>query len=164
MIRAVTDVLLWFSALGSGLVAGLFFTFSTFVMKALSNLPQDKGVSAMNEINRVILRSLFMPLFIGTTLASVTLAILGALRVNEPGGASMLLGGVVYGVGMFLCTILFNVPLNNELARVDAASAEAAPVWARYLKSWTLWNHLRAAASTIACALFIAALLAAAGG
>lgn len=160
MMQSVTDALLWFSALGSGLVAGLFFTFSTFIMKALSNLPQDKGVSAMIEINRVILRSLFMPLFFGTTLASMALAVLGALRVGDAGAGPMLLGGVIYIVGMFLCTMLFNVPLNNELARVDPTSADAASVWARYLKRWTFWNHLRTLASTLACGLFIAALLA----
>ena len=157
----VIDGLLWLAALGNGLVGGLFFAFSTFIMRALANLPQDKGVSAMVEINRVILRSLFMPLFVGTTLASAALAVIGALHMGEPGSVLMLIGGVSYVVGMFLCTMVLNVPLNNELDRVDPAGAVAGPVWARYLERWTVWNHVRTLASLLASALFIGALLSA---
>jgi len=86
----------------------------------------------------------------------------GALfRWGEPGAMAMLAAGSIYFVGMFLCTILFNVPLNNVLAAVDPASAEAAPDWSRYLKVCTAWNHVRTVASTAACALFIAAIAAA---
>jgi uncharacterized membrane protein len=52
------------------------------------------------------------------------------------------------------------VPLNNALAAVDPASAEAAGVWARYLNDWTLWNHVRTISSIVASALFIAAIVA----
>ena len=72
----------------------------------------------------------------------------------------MLAGGLIYIAGMFLCTILFNVPLNNALSAVDPASRTAAPVWARYLKEWTLWNHVRTLSSTAASALYIAAIAA----
>ena len=70
----------------------------------------------------------------------------------------MLAGGVLYVIGMFVFTVVFNVPLNNALAAVDPASTEAAPLWARYLTDWTLWNHVRTIASTAACALFIWAI------
>jgi uncharacterized membrane protein len=59
---------------------------------------------------------------------------------------------------MFICTILFNVPLNNQLAAVSAQSSEALPVWSGYLSRWTRWNHVRTVASAIASGLFIAAL------
>jgi uncharacterized membrane protein len=39
------------SKLGSGLVAGIFFSFSNFFMKALARLPPDKGIAAMQNIN-----------------------------------------------------------------------------------------------------------------
>jgi uncharacterized membrane protein len=61
---------------------------------------------------------------------------------------------------MFLCTVLFNVPLNNALAVVDPASSAVSPVWARYLKNWTCWNHLRTISSTAAMVLYIAAIAA----
>jgi uncharacterized membrane protein len=37
--------------LGSGLIAGVFFAFSTFVMKALARLPAAHGIAAMQSIN-----------------------------------------------------------------------------------------------------------------
>ena len=33
------------AALGCGLMAGVFFAFSTFVMKALSRIPQGEGIA-----------------------------------------------------------------------------------------------------------------------
>jgi uncharacterized membrane protein len=61
---------------------------------------------------------------------------------------------------MFVVTMVFNVPLNDALAAVDPGSPDAAPLWARYLKDWTFWNHVRTITSTAACALFIAAIAA----
>lgn len=48
--------------------------------------------------------------------------------------------------------MLFNVPLNNLLASTGPEN------WARYLSTWTRWNHLRTLASIGAAALFIAAI------
>lgn len=73
---------------------------------------------------------------------------------------AMLAGGFIYVVGMFIVTMVFNVPLNDALAVVDPSSTEAASVWARYLRDWTMWNHVRTIASTAACACFIAAIAA----
>jgi uncharacterized membrane protein len=127
-------------------------------MTALDRSGQVHGVLAMNSINVVILESLFMPVFFGTTLASLALAVLSLMRWNDPAAMTMLAGGLIYVVGMFGVTMFFNVPLNNELAAVDPASAAAAPVWARYLKDWTVWNHVRTIASLVSTALFIIAL------
>ncbi len=160
MTQYILTILLWFSAIGSGLVAGLFFAFSTFIMTAFARIPQGHGISAMQSINSTILGSLFMPLFFGTALASLVIAGSALFHWDGPGAMAMLAAGSIYLVGMFLCTILFNVPLNNVLAAVDPASAEAAPVWSRYLKVWTAWNHVRTVASTAACGFFITAIAA----
>jgi uncharacterized membrane protein len=156
----VVPILLWFAAIGCGLMAGLYFAFSAFVMGALGRIGQASGISAMNAINVDIVRSLFMPLFFGTTLVSAILVIVAVFLLGEPGALAMLAGGVVYVAGMFVVTMMFNVPLNNALAAADPASTEAASLWARYLKEWTFWNHVRTVASTAACALFIAAIAA----
>lgn len=152
-------ILLWFAAMGCGLIAGLYFAFSAFVMTALGRIDQVHGIAAMNAINSTILRSLFMPLFWGTTGASILLAGFAAIRWSEPGAAVMLVGGGVYVAGMFGVTVFRNVPLNNALAQAEAAGADLSPIWARYLEDWTAWNHVRMVASTVAASLFIAALV-----
>jgi len=158
-MRTLVTGLLWLSAIGCGLLAGLYFAFSTFIMTALGRIDQAAGISAMNAINTVIVQSLFLPVFLGSTLTAAALAVLAPFRWDEPGAALWLIGSVLYVVGMFVVTAVFNVPLNNALMAVAPASGEAATLWARYLVDWTWWNHVRTVASTAAFALFVAALV-----
>jgi uncharacterized membrane protein len=41
------------TALGCGLAAGVFYAFSTFVMKALARLPAAQGFAAMQSISDI---------------------------------------------------------------------------------------------------------------
>lgn len=159
MIDIATTALLWFGAIGCGMMAGLYFAFSAFVMAALRRAGPAVGIAAMNSINTVILRSLFMPLFWGTTLAGAALVVIALSGWNASAAGAMFAGGGVYVLGMFVCTIVFNVPLNNALQAVDAGSDAALPVWQRYLTQWTRWNHVRTIACAVSCALFIWTLI-----
>ena len=150
--------LLWTAALSSGLMAGIYFAFSVFVMTAFDRIPAANAVAAMNSINKVILRSLFMPLFFGSSLASIILIITGIGMWGKTGAVMILSAGVIYIAGMFLCTVFFNVPLNDRLARVDPNSAELQAEWQNYFRKWTLWNHVRTLASFATCTLCIYAL------
>lgn len=71
----------------------------------------------------------------------------------------LLLGSLLYLVGVILVTIAANVPLNNELAAVTPGSDQGARTWGRYLSVWTRWNHVKTAAPFVAALLFIMALL-----
>jgi uncharacterized membrane protein len=53
---------------GSALIAGTFFAFSTFVMRALAKLPAREGIGAMQSINLVVINPLFLGAFIGTAI------------------------------------------------------------------------------------------------
>lgn len=151
-------VILWASAIGCGLMAGVYFTFSAFVMRALASIPVASAISAMNSINKVIVTSAFLPLFFATTVASALLIGLVFLSAAIAGSIYAIIGGAIYLVGMFACTIVFNVPLNNKLAALEPNSDEAAMIWQAYLHTWTRWNHVRTAASTAATVLFICAI------
>ncbi len=142
------------SAFGCGLVAGTFFAFSTFVMKALGNLPPPQGIAAMQSINVVVINRWFMTAFFGTAGVCVAVMIVSLQRWHDPGTAYSLAGGVLYLVGTVLVTILFNVPRNNALAAVAPHTSEAAALWASYLSGWTAWNHVRTIAALAASALF----------
>lgn len=146
------------AALGSGLVAGIFFAFSTFIMKALGKLPAEKGIAAMQSINVVIINPWFIPLFIGTALLCLFIMVLTFVQRPSSAMTWLLLGCILYFVGSFVFTMIFNVPRNNALDAVDAASAEGAKLWVDYLVSWTFWNHVRTVASLGAMASFIMAL------
>lgn len=140
------------AALGSALMAGLFFAFSVAVMRALGRLPVPQGIAAMQAINRAILNPVFFVVFFGTAAACVAVAIAALLDWPALGTDWLLAGSLLYLVCGLLVTLLFNVPLNNALAKAEPESDEAARLWARYLSRWTAWNHLRTVGTLAATA------------
>ena len=151
-------ILLWIAAIGCGAMGGLYFAFSAFIMRALERAGPVPGIHSMNSINVVILKSLFMPLFWATTLASLVLAVIGLVHSSEPDGVMVGAAGIIYVVGMFGVTMFFNVPLNNALAAADPNTTSGVAVWNRYKKVWTLWNHVRTVSSLAASVLFTKAI------
>ena len=151
-------ITLWVAAIGCGLMAGVYFTFSVFVMRSLAEIPATHGIAAMQSINRVIVSSAFFPLFFGTTVAGLLLAIVPSLYWNSDSAIFSAIGGAIYVVGMFICTVAFNVPLNNRLASLEPGDKKSMEFWKAYQRTWTRWNHVRTAASTTASILFIYAI------
>ena len=88
----------------------------------------------------------------------------GQLDVPKPGVGGAWRNQVTWFaislVGMFVVTMLFNVPRNNALDASDPAAPAGQALWARYWKEWTAWNHVRTLASTAALILFVMALAA----
>ena len=145
------------AAVGSGLIAGLFFAFSNFVMKALGSVAPERGMASMQAINRTVLNPLFLGVFLGTAFVCAAAVIYAVWRWEAPGAAWLFFGAVLYLAGTLLVTMIFNLPLNDLLASVDPLSAEGVRVWQDYVVRWTVWNHVRTAASLAATASFILA-------
>ncbi len=143
-----------FAALGCGLVAGVFFAFSTFVMSALARLQPAQGIAAFQSINITVYNPWFMTAFLGTGAACIFLAVSSLFKWHQPSAVYLLVGSLLYLVGAVGVTIAFNVPLNDALAIVKPDSAEGATLWARFLTHWTLWNHVRTIAALLAAASF----------
>ena len=70
---------LFLLCIGAGIVGGVFFAFSTFVMKALAQLPASQGVAAMQRISVVVINPLFMGAFMGTALLAAACIVLRAV-------------------------------------------------------------------------------------
>jgi uncharacterized membrane protein len=157
-LDAILFFLALFAALGCALVAGVFFAFSNFVMKALARIHPSSGVAAMQSINVTVLNPGFLGLFLGT--AAICLALLVAALLIWPGtgAAILLIGSSVYLVGSFMVTAAFNVPRNKALARVDGSSPESLAHWRAYVSGWTRWNHVRTIAALAAAAALTIAL------
>jgi uncharacterized membrane protein len=142
------------AALACGLMAGLFFAFSNFVMNALGRIPPSAGIAAMQSINVTVLNPLFLLVFLGAAVSSLVLACFALLRWQHPASAWLLAGAVLYLVGGFIVTAAGNVPLNDALARVDALNPESVSFWREYVTRWSVWNHARTVACLLACAAF----------
>lgn len=144
-------------AVGSGLVSGLMFAFSTSVMPGLARRPPAEGLAAMQSMNSAILNPVFGVVFGGTSLVCLGLLVSAPFTTEHPGAGWRALGALLFLVGAFLVTMVVNVPLNEALDKVDPAALDAPGEWERFQSRWVPWNHLRAVASTgAAVTLFLA--------
>ncbi|MFC4303723.1 DUF1772 domain-containing protein [Cohnella boryungensis] len=146
------------AAVGTGMVAGVLFAFSAFVMKALSRISAVYGVSAMQSINIVVQNPLCSLLFFGTGLISLTLIVMALLGWGDYEAGYLFAGGLSY-VFALLVTGAFNVPLNNKLASVKLDTQGISQVWDRFYAKWIVWNHVRTAACVVSSVFFILAML-----
>jgi len=144
---------------GAALVGGTLFGFSAFVMPGLGRVPPAEGLRAMQAINAAALRPAFLAAFLGAAAASVVVgawALVG--EAAGPARSALLAGSLLYLVGVFAVTAVVHVPRNEALAAVDADTRGAPEAWARYRRTWTVWNHVRAAAGLAATVAYGLAL------
>jgi len=157
MTGKAATVLILASALSSALVAGIFYAFSSFVMPALARIQSSEGIHAMNSINVTVITPSFMALFMGSALLGIVLGGWSLFSISQPDSQLVLLGCLLYVVGCFGVTMVFNVPLNNRLAATSPADGNL--FWQGYLQTWTLWNTVRTAAAALASMVFVAVAL-----
>ena len=158
MLIAAIPYLTILAAIGSGLMAGLFFAFSNSVMPALARMPVPQGVAAMNHVNAIIQNPLFFVAFFGPALVGLVLTGAALLGLTARPGW-LVAGALLHLIGNIAITVAVNVPLNNALAATAADPVASAQTWAAYLDRWVWWNHVRAIACTGAMAAFIVALI-----
>ncbi len=153
------DYLVIAAVLGSGVVAGIFFTFSNFVMQALARIPKSHGAAAMQAINITVINPGAMVAMFGTGVVFIVAAILGMMGAEGAVFWLYLTGALLYVVGCVGTTIAGNVPLNERLANVDPGTDEAAELWEHYQVRWTRFNTIRTTASALACVAYAVALV-----
>lgn len=157
MIDGYPRILTIIAAVGAGVSGGVFFAFSTFVMKALGRLPAAQGLSAMQAVNKAAPAPLFMLALFGTGAVGIALSVAALPRLDERWAILVLIATALYLISIIV-TIVYHIPRNNAIDLVDPASPGAAHAWALYLSPWTAWNHLRTVTALAGSTLFIIAL------
>jgi uncharacterized membrane protein len=160
MMHGLLFVLTLLTALGSGVVAGVLFAFSSFVVKALARLPQAQGIAAMQSINAAAITPAFMTALFGTAAACLAVISCSILCWQAPYAVYLMSGGLLYLLGTIGLTVTFHVPRNQALDRLQPDSPAASGHWDRYVVTWTAGNHIRAAAAVAASAALTIALTA----
>ncbi len=145
------------AAIGSGLLGGVLFAFSSFVMPALRRIPAPEGIAAMQSINRQATTAAFGSLMVVTVVLAVGLGVDAAIRREQPGAAWVGVGTVSMLVAVVI-TGAINVPRNDRLATFDAATPAAAEYWSTFLNEWVVANHFRTLACAVAAAAYVVAL------
>jgi len=151
--------LLLLVCLGAGLIGGVFFAFSTFVMKALAQLPASQGIAVMQRINTVVLNPVFLGIFVGTAVLSVLCVSASFFPWGTTRSLLLLVTGLSYVIGSFGVTVAFNVPRNERLAKLASESTETLAYWPVYVGEWLFWNHVRTPASLASTASAAGALV-----
>ena len=159
--RFIRGLTLACAVLTTGLMAGVFYAYAVSVNLGLAEQPDASYVATMNEINEKIQNPLFVPVFFGA-VAFPLAALIAHLPHRRSGRFRLIfLCCALYFGGSFLVTVLANIPLNEELARVsaDAPADELARARAAYEGPWNFWNGVRALFSAAAFVVLIVACL-----
>ena len=146
------------SVLAAALIAGFFYAYHCSVMPGLAATDAVSAIKAMQGINAVVRNAVFAFSFFGT-LAFGGIATLLLIGAGSWPLALALLGTAIYGLGAFMVTLLYSVPLNEGLAPIVPTTENAAAIWRAYLEPWMFWNTLRMAMSVLTLAAFTASLV-----
>ncbi|PND55115.1 hypothetical protein CRM90_24565 [Mycobacterium sp. ENV421] len=140
-------VLATVAAIAAAAVGGVFYAFSTFVMRGLDQTGPDDAATAMRGINAEAgTNAPFLTLFVGSALVAVLVGVSALMQWRLP-GSGWLVAGAVLALVPFIVTIVVNVPLNDRLA--------ASLTWQDYYRTWTTWNHVRTVAALAGSALIL---------
>jgi uncharacterized membrane protein len=138
-------ILLMASLVCTGLMAGVFFAFTTAVMPGLRAADDRTFVSAMQHVNAAIQNGVFLVVFAGALVFPVAAAVLLA-RHGRP------FVWVAVAAGLYLVvlalTMAVEVPLNDQLAR--ASLADAAQARRDFEVVWVPVNNVRTVLTTLA--------------
>lgn len=137
----------------TGLMAGIYFAFSAFIMKSLNQLPDLQAAQAMNKINDVIVNTIFLPVFFGSTLWYAGLIVWVVADWQGSHSGLFVLAALIYIVGMFFVTAFGNVPLNNKLKEMARSDYSLVVYWDEYQSTWTQLNHIRSLSCIASCAV-----------
>lgn len=151
---------LMLSVLLMAAIAGFFYAYAVSVIRGLDQLPAQDAIRAMQGINATVRNALFAPSFFGALIVTAGTAALYLLRKRDATALLVLAAAALYGLGGFCLTMLWNVPLNNELALrpIPLEQAAALEVWLDYREPWMVGNSARLLISFSALILLLLAL------
>ncbi|WP_353721292.1 anthrone oxygenase family protein [Dyadobacter sp. 676] len=151
------NLFLLVTALASGLIAGLFYSYSCSVNPGLAGIPDAGYLTSVQSINRAILNPVFFFSFTGTLL----LLPVSTYQHFGTGRFYWLLGAtILYATGTFGVTMFGNVPLNNALDKINLANATAQELAGHRLRFEIPWNRLHTIRTCASVASFVLVLLA----
>ena len=154
----VQGVTLALATISTGMMAGVFFTWSNAVTPGLNKLADIEYLRALQSMNRVILNPMFYILFMGAVIF-ICLATAVLFRSNPSHLVWMLLSAtVIYCNGVLAVTVWGNIPLNDVLDRADLGyitTDKAKSLRSTIENRWNNFNMIRSIASSISFLILI---------
>ena len=145
----------------TGLLAGVFFTWTNAITPGIGRLNDIYYLQAFQHMNRTILNPLFYLVIIGPLLLSPLSAYI--YKSSNRFMLRLLIGAsLIYFIGVFGVTMLGNIPLNNMLDKIQLAtiSLEDAKIFRdHYEVKWNNFHLIRTITSTTSFLFLIVACL-----
>ena len=146
------------------LVAGFLLAFALVVMPGIRRMDDGDFIRTFQVIDRVIQnnQALFMLMWVGSVLAVLAVSGFGFWALGGTDRLLTIVAALVYLLGVQLPTVIVNVPLNNQLQRLQPdAMTDSARAQARvnFESPWNRWNVFRAVGASVASLLWMLLLV-----
>lgn len=150
----------------TGLVAGLFFTFTTLIMPGLSTLRDGEYIRAYKAIDGILqpnpakrgTQPFFALVFFGAMITLIGSIGLGYTHFDSIARMLAAAALLIYVAGMIAPTLAVNLPLNNQIQtyQVDQMNErEHKAARLQFEPRWSRWNLVRTVASAATFMLLI---------
>lgn len=137
------------ATVATGLIAGAFYVFACAVMPGLARSDDRVYVSVMRDINEVIQNPVFFLSFLGAPALTAA----AAWQARGSRHRWWVWAALAASALAFLVTVVFNVPLNDDLAR----GGDPGALREEFEDPWVAWNVVRAVLLTVALGLLVKA-------
>jgi uncharacterized membrane protein len=155
-------IILFLATFFTGLMAGLFFTWSFSVTRGLSRLSDTNYIEAFQSLNKAILNPAFAMVFWGSILSLILAAILHYQQPPSGNFWYLLTATIVYLMGSIVVTFAGNIPLNNSLEKIQLNSSSLEEIKIKrtsFEGKWNSLNMIRTISSSLAFILLIIACI-----
>lgn len=146
------------SAVTAAAAAGASIAISSLVMPAVHELPAEDAVRAMQYAALYVVPPAFSLAVVGTGAYAATLVGLDVATRGKRASVALVIGTLVYLLGVVGVTLFGHGPLDADLLSLDSA---ALPVdaWIGWATAWVGFNNLRILASAVSALCFVIAML-----
>ena len=146
----------------TGLMAGIFFTWSNAVKPGIGKLGDIEYLRALQSMNRVILNNAFRIIFLGAIIAVALVPVFYFNLYPKNIFWLFVFTLVIYLIGVFGVTVSGNIPLNEILDKtnLESISLEEIKTLRESIElKWNNYNLIRCISSGITFILLIVSFL-----
>ena len=146
----------------TGLMAGIFFTWSNAVKPGIGKLGDIEYLRALQSMNRVILNNAFRIIFLGAIIAVALVPVFYFNLYPKNIFWLFVFTLVIYWIGVFGVTVSGNIPLNEILDKtnLESITSEEIKTLRKSIEvKWNNFNLIRCISSSITFLILIVSFL-----
>jgi uncharacterized membrane protein len=155
-------IILVFAIFLTGIMAGIFFTWSNAVKPGIGKLSDLEYLNALQSMNRVILNGAFLIVFVGAIIAVALVPLFHFHLYPKNIFWLFICILLIYWIGVFGITVFGNIPLNEILDKTNLETItleEIKALRSTIENKWNNFNLIRSISSGITFLLLIFSIL-----